>query len=62
LLLDSYIRHERWREREQAIQVINAYAEAMSGGKQARSGGNAGLSDTPVEMMGVKVKHANKNG
>ena len=33
LLVDSYMRRQTWLQRNQAVQVLNAYGEAMSGGK-----------------------------
>lgn len=62
LLLDSHIRRLRWNRQEQAIAVINAYAEAMNGGKKD-TGGKKGKGDSTqisgsdmLKILGVKVK------
>jgi hypothetical protein len=46
-LILSYVKRQEWLQRNQAVHVINVYAEAMSGGKGSKgsrakpSGGQA---------------------
>lgn len=36
--MDSYIRRKLWEHKQQAVSVVNVYAEAMSGGKRRGKG------------------------
>lgn len=65
--MDSYLRRDTRTQRNQAIHVLNAYAEAMNSGKDNKGnksgGSNKGGSvnvpaDDLFEMMGMTVKHA----
>lgn len=56
------MRRKQWEYRSQAVSVVNAYAEAMAGGKQPaptapqaapRKGLNVG-GDAMLKMLGAK--------
>jgi hypothetical protein len=36
--MDSYIRRKLWEHKQQAVSVVNVYAEAMSGSKRQGKG------------------------
>ena len=58
--MDSYLRRQTWLQRGQAVQVLNAYAEAMGGGKNGKDAAAQSVpADDLFRMMGVKVKHGN---
>lgn len=57
-LTESYIRRKQWEYRSQAVSVVNAYAEAMSGGQDKsahapRQGDNV-PGDVMLRMLGAK--------
>jgi hypothetical protein len=60
--VDSYVRRQDCLQQRQAVHVLNAYAEAMSGGKgnrrdsAAHNGATKVSADELLQMMGVQVK------
>jgi hypothetical protein len=62
--VDSYIRRQTWLQQQQAVQVINAYAEAMGGNskgdsKRGRGGKPAATSSKKVggnDLLGMMKK------
>lgn len=55
MLLDSYLRRQRALQQQQAVLVINAYAEAVNSGKRGNRGSApaAGATQAPAERRTV---------
>lgn len=67
--MDGYISRLRFEQEQQAVLMLNAYANAMNGGKSKGQPSDAGgkpdaqkvSPDALFEMMGVKVVTSDDN-